>query len=172
MYPAKNSKVDTVAHLHFLIFLMGTSSHHSTWPKSTILSPSSRRLDRECISCCRLVGFTCQKQWWFVSTVPSLSPSSLPSSLPPSPSVCCCHCKGQRQTAAYHSLCREGNWLQSAITPESVHSRTVKCAEKISADPSYTSYELFQSLFYGRREVPAVKSGTTKASSKLKRDIM
>ncbi len=29
-------------------------------------------------------------------------------------SIWYCHCQGQRQTAAYHSLCREGDWVQSA----------------------------------------------------------
>ncbi len=35
--------------------------------------------------------------------------------------VHCCHCQGQGQTTAYHSLCQEGDWLQSAIPPELVH---------------------------------------------------
>src|SRR4029434_8558608 len=31
--------------------------------------------------------------------------------------VRCCHCQGQKQTAACHSFCGEGDWLQFAISP-------------------------------------------------------
>lgn len=42
----------------------------------------------------------------------------------------CCHCQGQGQTAAYHSLWWEADWLQSA-------SRSLRRAGKIMADPSH-----------------------------------
>ncbi|KAI3377226.1 hypothetical protein L3Q82_009136 [Scortum barcoo] len=35
--------------------------------------------------------------------------------------VFCCHCQGQGQTAAHHSLCLEGDWLQSTIPPGPVY---------------------------------------------------
>lgn len=61
--------------------------------------------------CCSRGSSTCQSQWWWTSTLPSLSPSShLPSlSAPP-----CCHCWGQEQATAYLPCSWEGGQLQSA----------------------------------------------------------
>jgi len=50
-----------------------------------------------------------KNKWWCTTTPSSLSPSSPPPSLLPPPRT--------RLTAACNSVCREGDWLQSYISP-------------------------------------------------------
>ncbi|KAI3368022.1 hypothetical protein L3Q82_026844 [Scortum barcoo] len=67
----------------------------------------------------------------------SISPSLCPSSPSPSPSGTLLLLPRTRQSAAYHWLCREGDWLQSSLQ-DLYSSRTLRCAGKIVGNPFHT----------------------------------
>lgn len=55
------------------------------------------------------------------------------------------HCRGQMQTATYHTLCWEGDWVQSATPAWPGHTSDSKAC-MIIADPSHPANTLFVPL--------------------------
>lgn len=66
--------------------------------------------------------------------------------------VRCCCSQGQGQTAAYHSLCWECDWPQSAIPPGPVCLQDREAIRiKTVADPSHARHKHFETPPSGRR---------------------